>query len=341
MLYFSSDYQEGAHPQILDNLMKTNFVQTPGYGTDDFCESAREKIRAACACPDAAVHFISGGTQTNALVVDGLLRPWECALCADTGHINGHEAGAVEAWGRKIITLPHKLGKISPKQVEDYASRFYKDQNNAHMTAPGLVYISHPTEYGTLYTKEELIELRAVCDRYDMRLFLDGARLGYGLCARGTEVTLPLLAQVCDAFYIGGTKVGALFGEAVVLPKADAIPHFFTLIKKHGALLAKGRVLGIQFETLFTDGLYTRIAQNAIDLAEKLKAGLKAKGYTFFLETPTNQQFIVLENKQMEELAKKVSFGFWETLDDNHTVVRFATSWCTREESVDALIEML
>ncbi|MBQ8536232.1 MAG: low specificity L-threonine aldolase [Clostridia bacterium] len=341
MLYFASDYQEGAHPLILEKLSETNLVQTPGYGTDAFCDSARHKIRAACQCPDAAVHFISGGTQTNALVVDGLLRPWECVLCADTGHIHGHEAGAVEAWGHKIITLPHHTGKLRPSQIEEYASRFYKDQNNAHMTAPGLVYLSHPTEYGTLYTRDELAQIRDICQAYGMRLFLDGARLGYGLCAKDTEVTLPFLAQVCDAFYIGGTKVGALLGEAVVLPNPNAIPHFFTLIKKHGALLAKGRVLGIQFDTLFTDDLYTRIASHAIDMAEKLKAGLKAKGYTFFLETPTNQQFIVLENRKMESLAKEVSFSFWETLDDNHTVVRFATSWATQEKAVDALIELL
>ena len=341
MLYFASDYQEGAHPLILDKLIETNFVQTTGYGTDPYCEAARDKIRNACQCPNAAVYFISGGTQTNALVVDGLLRPWECVLCADTGHINGHEAGAVEAWGHKIITLPHHTGKILPAQVAEYADRFYKDQNNAHMTAPGMVYLSHPTEYGTLYTRDELVQIHDICQKYGMRLFLDGARLGYGLCARDTDVTLPLLCQVCDAFYIGGTKVGALLGEAVVLPNPDAIPHFFTLIKKHGALLAKGRVLGLQFDTLFTDGLYTRIAGHAIEMAEKLKAGLKAKGYTFFLETPTNQQFIVLENKQMEALAKEVVFSFWETLDDTHTVVRFATSWATEEAAIDALIKML
>ena len=341
MLYFSSDYQEGAHPQLLENLMKTNMVQTPGYGTDDFCESARDKIRKSCQCPDAAVHFISGGTQTNAIVIDGMLRPWECALCADTGHINGHEAGAVEAWGHKIITLPHTLGKISPAQVEAYAATFYKDQNNAHMTAPGLVYISHPTEYGTLYSKEELVGLRAVCDRYGMRLFLDGARLGYGLCARDTDVTLPLLAKVCDAFYIGGTKCGALLGEAVVFPRPDTAPHFFTIVKQHGALLAKGRIAGIQFDTLFTDGLYDAIGKSAVEAADRIRAALDEKGYSQPFVAPTNQVFVALDPEKAEALSQRVEMGFWENLADGRVVMRLATSWATTDEDVDALIEAL
>ena len=340
MLYFASDYQEGAHPSILHQLNETNFVQSPGYGTDTFCESARDKIRIACHCPDAAVHFISGGTISNALVIDGLLRPWESVLSADTGHINGHEAGAVEAWGHKISTVPNHHGKVDPAEVDAFLHTFSLDANKEHMTAPGVLYISHPTEYGTLYTRDELLSLRDICNRYGLRLFLDGARLGYGLAAC-PEVDLPLLAQVCDAFYIGGTKVGCLFGEAVVLPNPQMIPHFFTLIKKHGALLAKGRILGIQFDTLFTDNLYMNISRHALAMAAKLKTGLKAKGYTFFLETDTNQQFIVLENSKMDELAKNVVFSFWETLDANHTVVRFATSWATQPEAIDQLLNLL
>lgn len=341
MIYFNSDYMEGAHPAILQRLLDTNLEQTVGYGFDPYCDQAKEKIRAACACPDAQVEFLVGGTQTNATVIGSLLRPYQGVLAAETGHIALHEAGAIEAGGHKVLPVPQHNGKVAAADLTAWLERFYRDETWTHMVCPGMVYLSHPTEYGTLYTKAELEAIRAVCDQYQLSLYLDGARLGYGLAAQGTDVTLPDLARLCDAFYIGGTKVGALFGEAVVFPKPDLIPHFFTLIKQNGALLAKGRLLGLQFDTLFTDDLYLRISRHAIDMAEQLKDILRRKGYEFFLETPTNQQFVTLENRQLERLSQTVSCGFWEELDSTHTVVRFATSWATRPENVAALNDLL
>lgn len=341
MLYFDSDYLEGAHPNILDKLIASNFEQTPGYGTDTYCESARQKIRTACNCPDAQVHFLVGGTQTNATVIDGMLKSFEGIIATNCAHIEVHEAGAIEFGGHKVITLPENNGKLQAKDVAEYLNKFYNDTSFEHMTIPGAVYISHPTEWGTLYTKQELSDLAQICQQYNLPLFLDGARLGYGLCAQNTDVTLSDIAKYCDVFYIGGTKVGALFGEAVVITKPNLIPHFFTIIKQHGALLAKGRLLGIQFDCLFTDNLYLKIAQNAIDKAEQLKTILKAKNYKFYLETDTNQQFIILENTQIEKLRQQISFSFWEKYDENHTVVRFATSWATPQESIDKLNNIL
>lgn len=341
MLYFNSDYLEGAHPAVLQRLLDTNLEQTVGYGQDAYCAQAKDKIRTACHCPNAQVEFLVGGTQTNATVIRSLLRPYQGVLAADTGHIALHEAGAIEAGGHKVLTVPQHEGKVAAADLTAWIEKFYRDGSWDHMVCPGMVYISHPTEYGTLYTKAELEAIRAVCDRYQLYLYLDGARLGYGLAAHGTDVTLPDLAELCDVFYIGGTKVGALFGEAVVFPQADLIPHFFTQIKQNGALLAKGRLLGLQFDALFTDGLYWDISRHAIAMAEQLKNILRRKGYRFYLETPTNQQFVVVENGQMEELAKKVSFGFWEELDETHTVIRFATSWATRPESLAELERLL
>lgn len=341
MLYFDSDYLEGAHPNILDKLVASNFEQTPGYGTDTYCENARQKIRTACNCPNAQVHFLVGGTQTNATVIDGILKSFEGIIATNCAHIEVHEAGAIEFGGHKVITLPEKDGKLQAKDVAEYLNKFYNDTSFEHMTIPGAVYISHPTEWGTLYTKQELSDLAQICQQYKLPLFLDGARLGYGLCAQNTDVTLSDIAKYCDVFYIGGTKVGALFGEAVVITKPNLIPHFFTIIKQHGALLAKGRLLGIQFDCLFTDNLYLKIAQNAIDKANKLKTILKAKNYKFYLETDTNQQFVILENTQMEKLRQQISFSFWEKYDENHTVVRFATSWATPQESIDKLNNIL
>ena len=341
MLHFDSDYMEGAHPEILRRLTETNLEQTPGYGSDRYTVQAREKIRAACGCPEAAIHFLVGGTQTNATVIGSLLAPYQGVLAAGTGHIATHESGAIEAGGHKVLPLPQADGKISAADLAHWLSSFYQDENWEHMVPPGMVYLSHPTEYGTLYTKAELEAIHQVCRQYQLRLYLDGARLGYGLMADGTDVTLEELARLCDVFYIGGTKVGALFGEAVVIPQPNLIPHFFTLIKQHGALLAKGRLLGLQFDTLFTDGLYFRIARHAIEMAQRLKTVFRDKGYRFYLETGTNQQFIVLERAQMEALSSQVSFGFWENLDDQHTVVRFATSWATRPEDIDALAALL
>lgn len=339
--HFDSDYMEGAHPKILERLLATNLEKTPGYGTDEYCNSAKAKIAKACECEDAKIHFLIGGTQTNATVIDGILNNYEGVLAAETGHIAVHEAGAIEASGHKVLTLPHKEGKIDAKTVEDYLKRFYADGSHTHMVCPGMVYISHPTEYGTLYSAKELADIHNVCKQYDIPLFVDGARLGYGLMATGADVTLPYLAKHCDVFYIGGTKVGALFGEAVVCTKPGLLKHFFTVIKQHGALMAKGRLLGIQFDTLFTDDLYFEISRRAICLAEKLKKAFIDKGYSLFLDSPTNQQFVILQNEKMKELSEKVTFSVWEPVDENHTAVRFATSWATKEEDVDALIDLL
>ena len=341
MIYFDSDYLEGAHPAILAKLTETNLEQTPGYGCDKYCDSARAKIKAACNCPQAQVYFISGGTQTNATVIDTLLASYQGVIAAQTGHIAAHEAGAVEFCGHKVITLPEHNGKLNAVDVEDYLETFYADESWEHMVIPGAVYISHPTECGTLYTKQELQKLSEVCHKYDIPLFLDGARLGYGLTSDDTDVTLHDIAQLCDVFYIGGTKVGALLVEAVVITKPNLIPHFFTSIKQHGALLAKGRVLGIQFDVLFTDDLYLKIARNAIDKANKMKEIFKAKQYRFYLETPTNQQFIIMENSKMQELRQKISFSFWAKYDENHTIVRFATSWATTDEAIKELESIL
>lgn len=341
MISFESDYTEGAHEAILRRLMETNLEQLSGYGSDSYCESAKEKIRQACGCPEADIYFLVGGTQTNATVIAALLRNYEGVVSASTGHVNCHEAGAIENTGHKVIELPEYAGKIDPAELEQYLKYFYDDVNHEHMVFPGMVYISHPTEYGTLYSKMELMRLSRICRQYQIPLYLDGARLGYGLMSRETDVTLQDIACYCDAFYIGGTKVGALCGEAVVFPGKNAPRYFMTTVKQQGALLAKGRLLGIQFDTLFTDGLYFEISRHAIDMAERLKKCFADKGYEFYLESPTNQQFVILENRKMEELQKKVRFSFWQKLDENHTVVRFATSWATREENIRILEELL
>ncbi|MBQ7841193.1 MAG: aminotransferase class V-fold PLP-dependent enzyme [Lachnospiraceae bacterium] len=341
MLYFNCDYMEGAHPSILNRLMETNMEHTLGYGSDLYCESAKEKIRKACRCPEAEVHFLVGGTQTNATVIKGVLKPYEGVLAAVTGHIGVHEAGAIEAGGHKVLTLPQKDGKIDAGNLKEYLEAFYRDGSYTHMVQPGMVYISHPTEYGTLYTKKELTDLKAVCEAYNLPLFLDGARLGYGLMAVGTDVTLQDIAQLCDAFYIGGTKVGALFGEAVVFPKKKMLPGFFTLIKQQGALLAKGRLLGIQFDTLFTDDLYFEISKHAIEMAQKLKNILVEAGCPLFIDSPTNQQFVILSKEQEKFLEGKVSYEFWQEVDENHNAVRFAASWATKEADLEELEHIL
>lgn len=340
MLYFENDYCEGAHPAILQKLVETNFEKAPGYGTDPYCASAKEKIRAACGCPDADVYFVSGGTQTNAVVIASMLHRWEGVIAAATGHVAAHEAGAIEFTGHKVLALPHTNGKLNAETVRNFAATFYADSNYEHQVFPGMVYISHPSEYGTLYTKAELEALSAVCHEYHMPLFMDGARLGYALVSEGTDVTLADIARLTDVFYIGGTKVGALCGEAVVFPHG-APAHFMTMIKQQGALLAKGRLMGIQFDVLFTDDLYTKISKNAIETANALKQGLAAKGYQFFMDSPTNQIFVVLSNSQLAALEGKAKFGFWEKYDDSHTVMRIATSWATRMEEIEQLIALM
>lgn len=341
MLNFANDYAEGAHEKILQKLMDTNRESLPGYGSDRYCESAKEKIRQACRCDDADVYFLTGGTQTNQIVIDSLLRPYEGVIAAKTGHISVHEAGAIEYTGHKVLELPHTDGRLAADEIGRYLDSFYQDANHEHMVFPGMVYITHPTEYGTLYGKRELEAVSAVCRQYHVPLYLDGARLGYGLASGGTDVTLSDIAGCCDVFYIGGTKVGALCGEAVVFTKKNTPPHFMTLIKQHGALLAKGRLLGIQFDTLFTDDLYLENGKNAIRAADMLRSAFAEKGYVFYLETPTNQIFIVLENAQMNALREKVVFDFWEKYDADHTVVRFATSWATDMKDAAQLISLL
>lgn len=341
MLSFECDYNVGAHEKILQRLVETNFEPLPGYGADKYCDSAKSKIKECCGRTDAQVFLIAGGTQTNQTVISSVLASYEGVVSADTGHINAHEAGAVEYTGHKVITLPHNDGKIEAKSLAEYLDVFFADENHTHMTQPGMVYISHPTEYGTLYSYNELSSISHMCRKYNIPLFLDGARLGYAVMSSGTDVSIKDIAELCDIFYIGGTKVGALCGEAVVFTHNNAPKCFFTSIKQHGALLAKGRLLGIQFDTLFTDGLYFEISLNAIRAADRMRAIFRNKGYRFFIETVTNQIFIILENKKADELKKHVSFGFWEKFDDNHTVYRFASSWATTDVDIEALDRLL
>lgn len=341
MLDFVNDYSEGAHEKILERLIETNREKLSGYGTDIYCEAAKQKIREACKCPEADIHFLVGGTQTNATVIDAMLCQYEGVVAATAGHVSTHEAGAIEASGHKVLTIPHENGKISAHVLESYFEDFYADGNHEHMVFPGMVYISHPTEYGTLYSKKELEELSKVCHKYEAPLYLDGARLGYGLVSEENDVTLADIAELCDVFYIGGTKVGALCGEAVVFTKKNTPKHFMTIVKQHGALLAKGRLLGIQFDTLFTDDLYLTISKNAIKTANMLKKALKEKGYTFYIDSPTNQIFLVLEDEKLKQLEKEVAVSFWEKADDTHTIVRLATSWATSEEEIRELIGIL
>ena len=341
MLHFDSDYMEGAHPAILERFVTTNFEQTAGYGEDEYSKSAKEKIKKACKCDDASVYFLVGGTQSNSTVLDALLKSYEGVISAKTGHINTHESGAVEFSGHKVIELEQHEGKIDADVLNEYLKNFFEDSNYEHMVIPGAVYISYPTEYGTLYTKDELSKISNICRKFDISLFIDGARMGYGIVAKGADITLEYLAQCCDAFYIGGTKVGALFGEAVVIKDSKRISHFKTIIKQHGALLAKGRILGLQFDTLFTDNLYFEIAKHANAMADKLKKAFISKGYRLFLDSTTNQQFVILNNKKIKELENKVTFTFWEKYDETSQVIRFVTSWATKEEDIDKMIELL
>ena len=340
MLNFGCDYLEGAHEKILARFIETNMEKEPGYGADKYTVSAKKKILDACECPDGEVFLLVGGTQTNSTVIDAYLNNYQGVIAAPTGHIACHESGAIESCGHKVLTIPQHLGKIDAGELKEFLVNFYADETYEHQVIPGMVYISHPTEYGTLYTKAELEAIYTICKEYEMPLFVDGARLGYGLAAEDTDVTLPDLAKLCDAFYIGGTKVGALCGEAVVFTK-KAPKFFFTTVKQHGALLAKGRLVGIQFDTLFTDDLYMEISKHAIRLANILKAGVLAKGYKLLLDSPTNQQFIIVDNEKYAELKKQVAFSTWEKVDADHTAIRFATSWATKEEDVQALLELL
>lgn len=341
MISFESDYNNGAHPEILKRLSETNEEALSGYGSDPYCASAKSKIRQACQYKDADIHFLVGGTQTNAVVISSLLQSYEGVISAQSGHINTHEAGAIEYTGHKVLTLPSHNGKICPSELEDHLADFYADENHEHAVFPGMVYISHPTEYGTLYSLQELEDLSRICREYQIPLYMDGARLGYALTSYDTSVTLPDIARLCDVFYIGGTKVGALCGEAVVFTQNNTPKHFMTIVKQHGALLAKGRLLGIQFDALFTDDLYYKISRHAIDMAQKMKQIFKNHTYPMLEDLPTNQIFVMLTQEQLEYLQKHVKFSFWEKLDDGRTMVRFATSWSTQEQDLDTLDEIL
>lgn len=337
MVSFECDYIAGAHPEILRRLEETNMESLPGYGMDRYTESAKEKIRRVCGCPDADVEFLVGGTQTNSVVISSMLRDWEGVISAESGHVSVHESGAIEFTGHKVLTLPSHDGRICACELREFLVRFYSDATHDHMVFPGMVYISFPTEPGTLYSKKELEEISAICHEYDMPLFLDGARLGYGLMSDSADLTIEDIARLTDVFYIGGTKVGALCGEAVVFTKNNKPRHFMTSVKKRGALLAKGRLLGVQFDTLFTDDLYWRISRHAIEMAGRLKEIIKSKGWEFYMDSPTNQQLILMNEEQMAELAESVAFDRWGIYDDELTIVRLATSWSTTEEDLRVL----
>lgn len=337
MLRFESDYLEGAHPKIMEALLATNLEQTPGYGTDTHCEHARELIRQACQAPDADVHFLVGGTQTNTTVIASILRPHQGVICAQTGHINAHETGAIEATGHKVLSVPSADGRLCAGQIEALWKAHFEDADHEHIVQPGMVYLSQPTENGTLYQKEELTAISRLCRRLGLPLYVDGARLGYGLASPINDVTLAELAALCDVFYIGGTKVGALFGEAVVITNPALKTDFRYFIKQRGGMLAKGRLLGIQFETLFTDDLYLDISRHAIGLAMTLKEALTDRGIPLLYDSFTNQQFPILPETAIPQLEKDYSFSRWSRTDETSYALRFCTSWATKKEAVDNL----
>ena len=337
MIYFNNDYSEGCHPQILSLLQKSNFEQTPGYGMDSYCAEAADHIRRLCGSDDLSVHFIVGGTQTNLIVIASALRPHQGVLGVETAHINVHETGAVEATGHKVLSVPTTDGKITAQQVEKVIIAHREDQAMEHTVQPKMVYISNPTELGTIYSRDELYALRNICDQYGLYLFMDGARLGYGLTAQGNDVTLADIAKTCDVSYIGGTKVGAMFGEAVVFSNSALAEDFRYMIKQRGAMLAKGRLLGVQFCALLRDGLYFNIASHANQMADKIRDTLKRLGYSLFVPGTTNQIFPVLPDALLGKLAENFSFTEQERVDSTHRAVRFCTSWATTEENVNAL----
>ena len=338
MILFNCDYLEGAHPRIMQRLMETNMEQHPGYGEDAICDRARKTIKNLCNAPKADVHFLVGGTQTNLTLLSAALRPWQGVISADTGHIAVHETGSVEACGHKVIELPNINGKLDAGQVSEYCRLHHSDEAHEHMVMPGAVYISNPTEVGTLYSREELIALRGVCDRWNLILFLDGARLGYGLASPENTLDLPFLAQTCDAFYIGGTKQGLLFGEALVISNDSLKKDFRYIIKQKGGMFAKGRLMGVQFEEMMKDGLYMELSEHASRLAMKLKAAITELGYPFLFDSPTNQQFPILPDSMLNELKKNYSYAYQKRMDPEHSAIRFCTSWATKEEDVDKLI---
>ena len=340
MISFESDYDNGCHELILKRLAETNDERATGYGLDDYCKMAKEKVRAACGTPEADVFFLMGGTQTNATVIDAMLSSYQGVLAVETGHINVHESGAIEFGGHKVLRLPSHDGRMDASELEKWLKDFYDDPTYDHMVFPGLVYITFATELGTIYSRAQLESISAVCKNYNLPLFIDGARLGYGLMAEGCDISLPQLAELCDVFYIGGTKCGAYCGEAVVFPKGNAPAHFFTIVKQHGALLAKGRLLGVQFDTLMSDDLYFRLARHAVVQAMRLRDAFVAKGYKMYSNSPTNQQFVLLSKDTIARLSKDFVFEQWYPVGDDMNC-RFVTSWATRVQDVDALIASL
>ena len=341
MISFECDYNNGAHPKVLENLIKYNDSKPTPYGFDEFSERAKNCIREAIGMPDAQIFFLTGGTQTNATTIDSMLYQYEGVICVGSGHINVHEAGAVEFTEHKIITIPDFEGKMEARTLDKYLDDFYHDGNRDHAVHPGLVYITFPTEFGTLYSARELDDIYQVCLRYGIPLYIDGARLGYGLKAEGSDVTLPYLARHCDVFYIGGTKIGALCGEAVVFTNRQAHKHFFSIQKQHGAVIAKGALIGLQFEALFTDNLYFKLSEHAIKMAMRMKKIFQQKGYRFYVDSPTNQQFIVLPDAEVERLSQHIEFTHFGQADKHYTICRFVTSWATTEEEINELERLL
>ncbi len=341
MIQFQCDYNEGAHPRILERLIRTNMEQTVGYGEDHYCESGRNLIKEACGRQDADVHFLTGGTQANATVISSVLKPYQGVVCAHTGHINVHETGAIEHGGHKVLAVPSVNGKLSAEGLLGCIEEHYAEDGPEHTVQPGMVYISFSTETGTIYSLAELKAIREICNKFSIPLFIDGARLGYGLASEGCDVTIEDIASLADVFYIGGTKQGALFGEAVVILNDNLKKDFRYCIKQNGGMLAKGRLLGIQFLTLFEDGLYFELSHHAVGLALKIRDAFKAKGFHFIAESPSNQQFPILPDSALEKLGKDFLFSVWQKVDDNHTAVRFCTSWATRPEAVDQLLKVI
>ncbi len=342
MIQFQCDYNEGAHPLIIQRLAETNMQQTVGYGEDDFCFQAKIAIKEAINCPDADIHFLVGGTQANTTVIASLLRPYQGVISAASGHINVHETGAIEHAGHKVLAIPNSDGKISAGQINETLKSHFAEDGPEHLVQPGMVYISFPTEIGTIYSHQELSDIYSVCQKHNIPLFIDGARLGYGLASPACDISLTDLPNLCDVFYIGGTKVGALFGEAVVFTnKKFCSKHFRYHIKQQGGMLAKGRLLGLQFLTLFTDNLYFNIANHAIEQAMRIRNAFESKGIKFLVDSPTNQQFPILTKHQIEVLSKGFLFSTWQHIDDMHTAVRFCTSWGTLPQSVDSLISAI
>jgi len=339
MIRFNCDYAEGAHENILNRMMETNMEQLPGYGGDVYCAQARKLIQDKCGCEDACVQFLCGGTQSNLTVIAAALRPHQGVISADTGHINVHETGAIEATGHRVISLPSPDGKLTADQISETFEAHAADVNHEHVVQPKMVYISNPTEIGTIYTKKELEEISSVCCEYGYYLFMDGARLGYGLTAEGNDLDLPAITGYCDAFSIGGTKCGALFGEAVVITNPAIREDFRYIMKQRGGMLAKGWLLGLQFLALFENDLYFELAAHANKMAGRLKEAFWQHGCRFLIESNTNQQFPILQNNELERLKTKYSYSFWEKINDTHSAVRFCTSWATKEEDIDALVK--